>query len=58
MLISKRYAKKLIKEGKAQVDGRTTDQARWEDRDYGRTFVIVRRFDLQRIDHYEDKKQY
>jgi len=47
MIISKKYALKLIKDGKATADsGRTCDN--------GKMYVIITRYDLQRTDHYED----
>jgi hypothetical protein len=47
MIISKAYAQKLIKAGKATaVEGDTCT-------DNGRTFQIVTRLDVQRVDHYE-----
>jgi hypothetical protein len=47
MIISKAYAQKLIKAGKATaVKGDTCT-------DNGRTHQIVTRLDLQRDDHYE-----
>jgi len=47
MIISTAYAKKLIKAGKATaVKGDTCT-------DNGRTYQIVTRLDLQRVDHYE-----
>ena len=54
MIITKKYAQKLVKGGKAKIEGRTTDQARWQDRDMGKTYAIVTRYDLQRTDHYEE----
>jgi hypothetical protein len=54
MIISKKYAQKLVREGKATIEGRTTDQPRWEDRHTGKTYVIVTRHDKQRTDHYEE----
>jgi hypothetical protein len=47
MIISKKYAMRLIKAGKATaVEGDT-----WTG--FGRTYQIVTRLDLQRVDHYE-----
>lgn len=57
MIISKKYAKKMIKEGRAQEDGRTTDQPNWEQRYNGKTYVVVQRFDFQRTDHYDDEEE-
>jgi len=53
MIITKKYAQRLVREGKATEEGRTTDQARWAERDMGKTYRIVTRHDLQRTDHYE-----
>ena len=53
MIITKKYARKLVKAGKAKIDGRTTDQPTWEQRYGGKTYVVVQRYDLQRTDHYE-----
>jgi len=44
MIISKSYALKLVREGKARIEGKCFDD--------GWTYVIVTRFDLQRTDHY------
>ena len=47
MIISKKYAQLLIKAGKATaVKGDTCT-------DNGRTYQIVTRLDVQRVDHYE-----
>jgi hypothetical protein len=47
MIISKAYAQKLIKAEKATAtEGDTCT-------DNGRTYQIVTRLDLQRVDHYE-----
>jgi hypothetical protein len=43
MIISKKYAQKLVREGKAKIEGRTTDG-----------YIIITRYDLQRTDHYDD----
>ena len=44
MIISRSYANKLVKAGKATLDGATYhDGARWQ---------IVVRHDLRRVDHY------
>ena len=55
MIISKSYAQRLVKAGKAKIHGRTTTAPRWIDRAYGTTYVIVTRYDLQRTDHYKEK---
>ena len=52
MIISKKYAQKLIREGKAIIVNRTTDQKIWIERDYGKTYIVINRFDKQRIDHH------
>ena len=54
MIITKNYAKKLVRQGKAKIEGRTTDQARWQDRHQGTTYVIVTRYDKTRTDHYAE----
>ncbi len=55
MIISKAYAQRLVREGKAKIeDTRTTDQPRWEDRAMGKTYRVVTRYDVQRTDHYEE----
>ena len=54
MIITKKYAQQLVRDGKAKIEGQTTDQARWQDRDMGKTYTIVTRYDLQRTDHYEE----
>jgi hypothetical protein len=47
MIISKAYAKRLIKAGKTTAtEGDTCT-------DNGRTYQIVTRLDVQRVDHYE-----
>ena len=48
MIISKKYARKLVKEGKAGfvVELKPDDQ--------GRIYVAIDRYDLQRTDHYEE----
>ena len=51
MVISKKYAQKLIKGGKARIIGRTTTAPTWDERAYGETYIIVDRSDLQRVDH-------
>jgi len=53
MIITKKYAKKLVKAGKAKITGQTTDQPRWCDRFQGRTYLIITRYDLCRTDHCE-----
>ena len=54
MLITKDYAKRLIKNGKAQAEGHTTDQPTWADCHSGNVYMIVTRFGFQRTDHYLD----
>lgn len=44
MKISRNHAKRLVRQGKATLDGSTTDD--------GRRYQIVIRHDLQRVDHY------
>lgn len=45
MIISKNYAKKLEKNGKAKIESATTSLD-------GDSYAIVTRFDLQRVDHF------
>ncbi len=44
MMLSEKYLKRLVKEGKARYIGKT--------RDCGWRWAIVERLDKQRIDHY------
>lgn len=46
MIISKKYAVKLIKAGKAKVESALKPD------DQGRVYVAITRYDLQRTDHY------
>ena len=57
MIIDKKYAKRLIKQGKAAEVGLTTDQPPWAQHYQGTTYVIIDRYDLQRADHYEDNSR-
>uniref|UniRef100_A0A6M3LBC8 Uncharacterized protein n=1 Tax=viral metagenome TaxID=1070528 RepID=A0A6M3LBC8_9ZZZZ len=52
-MITVQYAARLVRQGKATVIGKTTDQPRWADRYNGKVYAILNRHDLQRIDHYE-----
>jgi len=52
MIITKKYAQKLVREGKARLEGRITDQPRWADRHTGHIYRIVIRHDKCRVDHY------
>ena len=54
MIITKKHALKLVKEGKAKIEGRTTTAPRWTERDYGTTYLIIARYDKQRTDHAAD----
>ncbi|MEN6535454.1 MAG: hypothetical protein ABFD89_17455 [Bryobacteraceae bacterium] len=47
MIISKKYAQKLVREGKATLEPSTTVD------DSGHHWQIVTRRDLQRVDHYQ-----
>lgn len=49
MIISRKYAKKLVREGKAEETGLTCEGHRWPEGDH---LVVLNRFDLQRTDHY------
>ena len=53
MIITKNYAKRLIRRGKARVNGHTTTANSWPERSNGRTYAIISRPDLQRVDHVE-----
>lgn len=44
MIITRSYAKRLVREGKAVEDGYTIDD--------GQRYQIVTRYDIQRVDHY------
>jgi len=44
MIISKEYALKLVRIGKAKLEGKCFDN--------GNTYMIVTRYDLQRVDHF------
>ena len=46
MIITKEKAKKLIKEGKAEIEGKLKPDS------CGRVYIILTRYDLQRTDHY------
>jgi len=46
MIISKNYALRLIREGKARKAGKLEPDDRY------RVYVIIDRLDLQRVDHY------
>ena len=54
MVISKKYAQKLVREGKARIVGRTTTATTWDDRAYGDIYRVVNRLDIQRVDHYRE----
>lgn len=45
MIISRGYANKLVRDGKATKNGSTHDN--------GKRYQIVERHDIQRVDHYE-----
>jgi hypothetical protein len=47
MIISRGYANKLVRDGKATLSGST--------RHDGKRYQIVNRHDIQRVDHYELK---
>jgi len=46
VVISRRYARELVREGRAREVGVTRGDQDWE------RYVIVERLDLQRVDHY------
>jgi len=45
MIITLKYAKKLIRDGKACDHGVVTDD--------GKKYMVITRYDLQRVDHAE-----
>ena len=47
MIISKKYAQKLVREGKATIENCATTGV-----EEGRKAVLVTRHDVQRMDHY------
>lgn len=51
MIISKRYAQKLIKKGRARIVGEMNDGQFWGDA-VGIIYTIINRYDKQRTDHY------
>ena len=51
MIISEKYAKELIRDGKAEITGHTTTAQTWDERAYGKTYITLDRFDHQRVDH-------
>jgi hypothetical protein len=53
MIISKKYAQRLVREGKARIEGRTTTGPYWGC-DTGEVYVIVTRLDKQDTDHYKE----
>ena len=55
MIISKKYALKLVKEGKAKIEGRITTAPAWSARAYGTTYLMIMRYDKQRTDHAIDE---
>jgi hypothetical protein len=46
MIVSKKYAKQLIKRGKAKIEGNLKPDG------LGIVYVILTRYDLQRVDHF------
>jgi len=49
MIITKEYAKRLIKNNKAEITGKLNPDSK------GNVYVIVTRFDQQRVDHYVER---
>ena len=47
MILSKKYLKRLIKDGKATREGTTVQE--------NKVFVIVTRHDIRRTDHYYER---
>lgn len=50
-IISKEYAQRLIRAGRARESGLTCDGSRWPD---GNHYVIIDRLDRNRTDQYLD----
>ena len=48
MIISKKYAQRLVRQGTARVFSRLLPD------DRGNVYVAIARLDLQRVDHYLD----
>jgi ASC-1-like (ASCH) protein len=48
MIISKKYAIQLVKQGKAKIEGKLKPD------DRGTVYTIITRYDLQRTDHYKN----
>jgi hypothetical protein len=44
MIITRKYALRLVKQGRANVDGDVIHE--------GKRYAIITRYDLQRTDHY------
>ncbi len=51
MIITKKYAKRLIKQGKASEAGKVYPQGR-ENEHYCQIYMLIIRHDLSRSDHY------
>jgi hypothetical protein len=49
MIITRAYAQRLRRQGRARIEGMTTGGDRWPDEPH---YVIVTRLDVQRVDHY------
>lgn len=52
MIISKKYAMRLIKQGKARIEGECVLNGRFGD-SREPIYKILTRFDLQRTDHFK-----
>ena len=52
MIITKGYALRLIRDGKAGKVCITTDQPYWDARADGQTYHVINRYDLHRTDHF------
>lgn len=49
MIITRQYAQRLIRQGKARTNGMTTGGDKWPNEPH---YVIVDRLDKHRVDHY------
>ena len=48
MIITKKYAQKLIHSGKAKIETELKPD------NYGRIYIAITRYDVQRTDHFEN----
>lgn len=47
MIITRKYANSLVRDGLARIEGTVTEQFMYE------TYVVLTRFDIERTDHYK-----